>query len=289
MPSRPRWLSFTSTISDSDPRWFTPPPARTAAFSRARRPGQRLARVPDPGAAAGCLRGGVDEAARQRGDARTGGTRKFSAVRSAVRIDASGPSTVPTGCRASTASPSIDPPLHDDRGVDLRERFGRACGSGEHTGLAGDERRPPALTRIEERGRDVAERDRGLRPALAPRRRGPRPDGRRSSQYVAHRSTNRTRIASSSWGSRPVCAHPDSLLALSRWRGCRARPWPGCASRQLRHRAGPSHRVRAPRRRRRRSPRGWSALRSTPAPVVIARCRRSRVRRRGPSAAFARR
>ena len=35
----PRWLSLTSTASDRLPRWLWPPPARTAAFSRARRPG----------------------------------------------------------------------------------------------------------------------------------------------------------------------------------------------------------------------------------------------------------
>ena len=39
MPRPPRWLSFTSTASDRLARWFQPPPARTAAFSRARSPG----------------------------------------------------------------------------------------------------------------------------------------------------------------------------------------------------------------------------------------------------------
>ena len=34
-----RWLSLMSTLSERLPRWLTPPPARTAAFSRARRPG----------------------------------------------------------------------------------------------------------------------------------------------------------------------------------------------------------------------------------------------------------
>ena len=37
-----RWLSFTSTKSESEPRWLTPPPARTAAFSSARSPGMVL-------------------------------------------------------------------------------------------------------------------------------------------------------------------------------------------------------------------------------------------------------
>ena len=106
MPSRPRWLSFTSTISDSDPRWFTPPPARTAAFSSARRPGsvlrvsQTRARLPGASAAASTKRR-VNVAIPERWQ------RKFSEVRSAVRIDASGPSTVPMTSRASTVSPSV--------------------------------------------------------------------------------------------------------------------------------------------------------------------------------------
>ena len=39
MVAPPRWLSLTSTASDRLPRWLTPPPARTAAFSSARSPG----------------------------------------------------------------------------------------------------------------------------------------------------------------------------------------------------------------------------------------------------------
>ena len=55
MPMPARWLSFTSTPSERLPRWFVPPPARTAAFSRARRPGvvlrvssTRVAPAPGP-------------------------------------------------------------------------------------------------------------------------------------------------------------------------------------------------------------------------------------------------
>ena len=38
-PAAITWLSLTSAASDSDIRWLTPPPQRTAYFSRARRPG----------------------------------------------------------------------------------------------------------------------------------------------------------------------------------------------------------------------------------------------------------
>lgn len=38
-PAAMTWLSLTSAASDSDMRWLTPPPQRTAYFSRARRPG----------------------------------------------------------------------------------------------------------------------------------------------------------------------------------------------------------------------------------------------------------
>ena len=38
-PAATTWLSLTSAASDSDIRWLTPPPQRTAYFSSARRPG----------------------------------------------------------------------------------------------------------------------------------------------------------------------------------------------------------------------------------------------------------
>ncbi len=69
IPSRPRWLSFTSTASDNPARWFQPPPGphgRLLEHPEARR---RLSRVEHPG---GGVRGGdgVDEPARHGGDAR---------------------------------------------------------------------------------------------------------------------------------------------------------------------------------------------------------------------------
>src|SRR5659263_454784 len=48
-PAASTWLSLTSAASDSDIRWLTPPPQRTAYFSRARRPGVvlRVSRIRD--------------------------------------------------------------------------------------------------------------------------------------------------------------------------------------------------------------------------------------------------
>ena len=73
--------------------------------------------------------------------------RKFSEVRSAVKIDASGPSTVPmTSPRRHRLAVGC-PPVDDDRAVDLREGLGCARGAGEHAPLAGDERRPDPVRR----------------------------------------------------------------------------------------------------------------------------------------------
>src|SRR3954452_1321231 len=101
MPSPARWLSFTRTNSDSEPRWFTPPPARTAAFSTARRPGSvlRVSQTRAVGPAASTKRR-VSEATPERWH------RKLSALRSPVRTERSGPDTSPTFVPAATASPS---------------------------------------------------------------------------------------------------------------------------------------------------------------------------------------
>ena len=87
-PAATTWLSLTSAASDSDIRWLTPPPQRTAYFSSARSPGSGLAGVADrrrrcrrprrPSAGSGWR-------------CRTGGTSRFSAVRSAVSRSRVGP------------------------------------------------------------------------------------------------------------------------------------------------------------------------------------------------------
>ena len=104
MVSPARWLSFTRTKSDNDPRWFTPPPARTAAFSRARRPGVvlRVSHTRQAGlaAATASTKRRVSDATPDRWH------RKLSAVRSAVSTDASGPVTVAITSPGPTRSPS---------------------------------------------------------------------------------------------------------------------------------------------------------------------------------------
>ena len=69
MDSPPRWLSLTSTASDRLPRWLWPPPARTAAFSSARSPGVVL-RVSSTRVAGLAAAHGLDVPPGQRGHAR---------------------------------------------------------------------------------------------------------------------------------------------------------------------------------------------------------------------------
>src|SRR5579875_3512533 len=99
-----RWLSLSRTPSESDARWLAPPPARTAAFWSARRPGSvfrvSTTRVDGLAAPTASTTRRVAVATPDRWH------RKLRAVRSAVRIDASGPRTSPTTDPASTAVPS---------------------------------------------------------------------------------------------------------------------------------------------------------------------------------------
>ncbi len=81
-PAAATWLSLIRAASDSDIRWLTPPPQRTAYFSSARRPGvvlrvSLIARRVPATASAHCR---VRVATPDRWHSR------FSAVRSAVRI-----------------------------------------------------------------------------------------------------------------------------------------------------------------------------------------------------------
>ena len=81
------WLSLISAASDSDIRWLTPPPQRTAYFSRARSPGRvlRVSRMlaPEPRMVSVQIR--VRVATPDRWVSR------FSAVRSAVSRSRTGP------------------------------------------------------------------------------------------------------------------------------------------------------------------------------------------------------
>ena len=105
-----RWLSFTRMPSPSEPRWLAPPPARTAAFSSARRPGVvlRVSRMRDrPWASATNRR--VRVAMPERWPTR------LRAVRSAVSTDASGPSISAMTWPGRTSTPSLDSEAHRPR------------------------------------------------------------------------------------------------------------------------------------------------------------------------------
>ena len=65
--------------------------------------------------------------------------RKFSAVRSAVRIDASGPVDTTDGRAGGDVVTVVGGPLDDHRRVELRERLGGAARPGQHAGAAGHE------------------------------------------------------------------------------------------------------------------------------------------------------
>ena len=105
MIERPaRWLSFTRTMSDSEPRWLAPPPARTAAFSRARSPGVVL-RVSQTWVA-GLAAATASTSSRVALATPDRWHRKFSAVRSAVSRVRSGARTVATASPGATRSPS---------------------------------------------------------------------------------------------------------------------------------------------------------------------------------------
>ena len=101
MASPARWLSLTRMPSDSEPRWLTPPPARTAAFSRARRPGVvlRVSRMRARSPAASTKRL-VRVATPDRWP------RRLRAVRSAVSTGARGPDTRAITVPGASRSPS---------------------------------------------------------------------------------------------------------------------------------------------------------------------------------------
>src|SRR5579875_2871570 len=100
----PRWLSFTSTPSERLPRWLAPPPARTAAFSRARSPGVvfLVSQTRQEGltASTAATYRAVRLATPERWQ------RKLSAVRSAVTTERKLPVTVPITVPGSSRAPS---------------------------------------------------------------------------------------------------------------------------------------------------------------------------------------
>ena len=173
-----RWLSLTSTQSDRLPRWLRPPPARTAAFSSARRPGRASCGCPRPApprraAAASTKRGG------ERGDARQVAEeveRGALAGEDRARAD---PTTVPIDrARLDRVAVAARP-----RHLDRRRRPG-ANASVAHSG-AREHARPRATIRGrgaswpgEQRRGEVAERGEVLGQRHAPPRRARRGRGR---------------------------------------------------------------------------------------------------------------
>ena len=144
-------MSFSSTDSDSDERWFVPPPARTAAFSRDRSPGVvlRVSRTCD----AGVHRGdGVDERPGRRGDPaevaeeverRALGGDDRAHRPADRRDDVAGREQVPVVALEGDLEARID----------LRERLARTGLAGEHAGLARDDRRARGRALVEQRRR----------------------------------------------------------------------------------------------------------------------------------------
>ena len=174
MPAR--WLSFTSTSSDSDPRWFTPPPARTAAFSSERRPGSVLrvssTRTRSPAASTNRW---VAVATPDRWH------RKLSAVRSPVSTDRNEPGDrTDLGARAREPA-VVDQPVDLHGGVELGEHLGGARGACDDAFAAHDDLGDGPRVARHERGGDVAERAEILRQRAARPRRGCRRPGRRTS------------------------------------------------------------------------------------------------------------
>ena len=137
-PAATTWLSLTSAASDSDIRWLTPPPQRTAYFSSARRPGVVL-RVSRTAAPVPVDR--VDPAAGQRRDAgevaeqvqrgALGGEQGAGAARSRSAARR----------RGATRSPSargVRRRRRPHRADDLEDRLGDRQ-PGDDAGGAGDE------------------------------------------------------------------------------------------------------------------------------------------------------
>ena len=202
IPRPARWLSFTSTNSDSEPRWFTPPPARTAAFSTARSPGSvlRVSQI------ARRRSRGLDEPAGERRHPRQVAQEVERGALAGEHASAAGPDTSPSLAPRPTASPSSTSQPH-------RAPEGRAARTPRSRTRCRRSRLPTRATTStvardvggDQRGREVAERpdvlgQRGGRPAPAPRA-----PARRSRSSV------------------PVLATVLIATARARWRAARTR------------------------------------------------------------------
>ena len=140
-PAATTWLSLTSAASDSDMRWLTPPPQRTACFSSARRPGVVLRvsrmRAPVPATAShpgGGERGDAGQVAQQVERRALGGEQRPHRARRPPAPPARAPPRSPSvaSARSSTPGTTTSSDGHGD------------ADAGERPVGAGDERRDAA-------------------------------------------------------------------------------------------------------------------------------------------------
>ena len=157
------------THSERLPRWLAAPPARTAAFSSARRPGVvlRVSQTRIVGPAASTKRR-VRVATPERWHT------KLRAVRSAVSTDASGPATVPSTWPAGDRVAVGGVPAAVHGRVDLGEGLGAAVGPGQHAVGPGHEPGLGPRPGREQRRGDVAQGREILFEGAGDRERGPR-------------------------------------------------------------------------------------------------------------------
>lgn len=135
-PTATTWLSFTRAASESDMRWLTPPPQRTAYFSRARRPAvvlrvsRTLAFVPSRASAHARVAVAMPERRHRR----------LSALRSPVSRSRVRAVTLRSVSPASTRAPSSTCRSTSNSSVQTIERTASATRRPATTaGLAGGE------------------------------------------------------------------------------------------------------------------------------------------------------
>ncbi len=151
----PRWLSFTSTASDRLPRWLWAPPARTAAFSSARRPGVvlRVSRTRVAGLAA---RDGVDVPPG-------GGGHPRQVTQEVERGPLRGEDRAQRAAHGADDRAGhhrgavVEHPVDRHRRVDLGERLQRAQTAGHHPRTAGHDVGRRRGGGGDERGGEVSE------------------------------------------------------------------------------------------------------------------------------------
>ena len=151
-PAAREWLSFTSTPSSSPNRWFAPPPQRPRTSRAAAGPASSCAcRGSRPGSGHG-----VDVPPRERRDPESR-PRKFSAMRSPVRIARSGPATTGDHGQAPTGARLLDQGLEANVGIERPEhRLGRGEPATTPASMTRSSARADGVLLDRRLGRDVA-------------------------------------------------------------------------------------------------------------------------------------